>query len=98
MNLNKSPLDNKNIIITRSYDSISEVKDLFQKRGANIYNLPSLVISYPDEIAPLDDALSRMYSFNWIIFSSSNGIKYVDKRLKEKGSNLLINIKTICIL
>ena len=36
MKLNELPLNKKNIVITRSLDSISEVKNLFQEKGANV--------------------------------------------------------------
>ena len=88
MKLNELPLNKKNIVITRSLDSISEVKNLFQEKGANVFDLPSLIIDYPDDLSPLDEALFEINDFHWIIFSSSNGIKFVDRRLREKGTSL----------
>ena len=84
----ETPLDQKNIVITRSLDQISEVKNLFQNKGATIFDLPAITIDYPDDLGPLDDALLEINNFHWIIFSSSNGIKFVDERLKCKGSSL----------
>ena len=79
------PLLHKNIVITRSKDQISVVKNLFQSKGAKIFDFPALIIEYPDNLDPLDDALKEINEFHWIIFTSSNGIKFVQKRLKEKG-------------
>ena len=79
------PLLNKNIVMTRSKDQISTVKDLFQNKGAKIFDLPALIIEYPDNLDPLDDALKDISEFHWIIFTSSNGIKFVEKRLRDKG-------------
>ncbi len=84
----KLPLHNRNIIITRAKDQISEVKQLFQNAGAIIFDLPSLIIDYPDNLKPLDNALADIEDFQWIIFSSINGIKFVENRLKSKGLSL----------
>tara|TARA_Y100000589_G_scaffold218792_1_gene206467 strand:- start:854 stop:1651 length:798 start_codon:yes stop_codon:yes gene_type:complete len=90
MRNNLLTLNGKNIIITRAIDRISEVKILFEQKGAKIYDFPALVIGYPDDLRPLDDAILKIKNFHWIIFSSSNGIKFLEKRLIEKGSSLKI--------
>ena len=82
------PLLKKNIVITRSKDKISDVKNLFSKKGAKIFDLPALVIDYPDDLRPLDNILLDINKFQWIVFSSSNGIKYLEKRLIDKGLSL----------
>ena len=88
MNRNKLPLRNKNIILTTSKDNINDVAKLFKQQGSSIYELPALVIQYPDNLDPLDEALLEVNNFHWVIFSSSNGIKFLDKRLRDKGTSL----------
>ena len=97
MSNSKLILNKKNILLTTSVDKISEVKSLFAKAGFTIYELPALIIQYPDNLDPLDDALLEINNFHWIIFSSSNGIKFLDKRLREKGTSLKQFSKTIKI-
>ena len=82
------PLIKKNIVITRAKDKISNVKDLFSKQGAKIFDLPALLIDYPNDLRPLDNILLDINKFQWIIFSSSNGINYLEKRLIDKGLSL----------
>ncbi len=82
------PLYQKNIIITRSKDKTSEIKKLFTSKGAQIFDFPSIYVGYPDDLNPLDDALSEINEFHWIIFSSSNGIKFVDERLRNLNTSL----------
>ena len=90
MRNNLLTLNGKNIIITRAIDRISEVKILFEQKGAKIYDFPALVIGYPDDLRPLDEAILKIRDFHWIIFSSSNGINFLEKRLIDKGSSLKI--------
>ena len=82
------PLDQRNIIITRSKEGILDIKKIFISKGANVFDLPAISIGDPDDLKPLDEALNQINDFHWIIFSSSNGIKFVDKRLKHFHSSL----------
>ena len=84
-------LNQKNIIITRSKDKISDIKKLFTNKGAQIFDFPAIDVGYPDDLNPLDDALSEINDFHWIIFTSSNGIQFVDERLRNLNtSNILL--------
>ncbi len=82
------PLDQRNIIITRSKEGILDIKKIFTSMGANVYDFPAIMIGDPDDLNPLDEALNQINDFHWIIFSSSNGIKFVDKRLRYFNSSL----------
>ena len=82
------PLDQRNIIITRSQEGILDIKKIFINKGANVFDLPAISIADPDDLNPLDEALNQINDFHWIIFSSSNGIKFVDKRLRYFNSSL----------
>ena len=90
-------LTDKKIIITRAQEQISEARKIFRENGAEVFDLPSLVIGPPDDWAPLDDALKEIATFDWIIFSSANGVRNVEDRLKEIGLSLSTISKTIQI-
>ena len=70
------PLYQKNIILTRSKDKIFDIKKLFTNKGAQIFDLPAIDVGYPDDLNPLDEALSEINDFHWIIFTSSNAVSY----------------------
>ena len=70
-------LTDKKIIITRAQEQTSEARKIFRKNGAEVFDLPSLVIGPPDDWAPLDDALKKISTFDWIIFSRANGVRNV---------------------
>mgnify|MGYP003955582025 CR=1 FL=1 len=80
-------LEGKTVVITRAQEQQSEAHNLFQSSGARILDLPALVIGPPDQWGPLDDALKELDNFHWIVFSSSNGVKAVEGRLKIIGSS-----------
>jgi len=91
------PLIDKKIIITRSQEQVSEANDIFSRNGAEIFELPALIIGAPDDWGPLDDALKKIYSFDWIIFSSANGVRNVEERMKLIDLSLSKISKTIKI-
>ena len=84
----KLPLQDKKIVITRAKSQMSQAKTIFKDAGALVFDLPALVIDYPDDMAPLDTLIDQINKFDWIVFLSSNGIKYLNKRLLDKGSSL----------
>tara|TARA_Y100001968_G_scaffold61028_1_gene51824 strand:+ start:1125 stop:1925 length:801 start_codon:yes stop_codon:yes gene_type:complete len=90
-------LIDKRIIITRAQEQTSEARKIFSQNGAEVFDLPSLVIGPPDDWRPLDDALEKIASFDWIIFSSANGVRNVEDRLKRIGLSLSEISKTIQI-
>ncbi len=89
MNMDLSlPLNDKTVVLTRSQDQNSEARFLFESKGAKVLELPALVIAPPDNWSPLDASLLELKKYDWMIFSSSNGINSVEKRLKLIGSSL----------
>ncbi len=86
--MNSMPLKGKIVVVTRSQDKQAEAKNLFKQIGANVLDLPALVIGPPNDWEPLDKALLKCDLFNWIVFSSSNGVKFVDERLRRLGDSL----------
>ncbi len=78
----------KKIIITRSQDQLSDSHILFEKKGADVYDLPSLIIGPPDDWGPVDDALGQIDIFDWIIFSSANGVRNIEDRFNQLDLSL----------
>ena len=90
-------LTDKKIIITRSQEQSSEAREIFRKNGAQVFDLPALEIGPPDDWAPLDEALKKISTFDWIVFSSANGVKNVEGRMKKIDLSLSKISKTIQI-
>ena len=89
MNSNSNlPLSGKTIVFTRAQEQQGEVHDLLQGQGAKVLDMPALVIGPPDEWNALDNALLEIDSFDWIVFSSSNGVRAVEKRLNIQNQTL----------
>ncbi|WP_320663445.1 uroporphyrinogen-III synthase [Prochlorococcus sp. MIT 1223] len=85
---NYLPLSGRSILLTRSANQLGSSKKLFESFGANVFELPALIIGPPDEFGHLDGALDELDTFHWIIFSSVNGVNAVEQRLALKNMSL----------
>ena len=90
-------LTEKKIIITRAQEQTSEAHEIFRKHGAEVFDLPALIIGPPDDWTPLDEALKEIHTFDWIIFSSANGVRNVEERMNHNDLFLSKIAKTIKI-
>jgi uroporphyrinogen-III synthase len=76
------------VVITRAEHQLGAARQLFEAAGANVLELPALVVTPPDTWGPLDDALDELEDFHWLVFSSSNGVEAVEQRLQRRGRSL----------
>ena len=81
-------MNGRTVVVTRAADQQGEGRRLLESLGAQVLDLPALVIGPPDQWGPLDDALADLDNFHWLVFSSANGVDAVEQRLQMMGSNL----------
>ena len=84
----ESPLEGRRIAVTRAEQQLAAARSLFERAGAQVFDLPALVIGPPDHWGPLDDALAELEDFHWLIVSSANGVEAVEGRLQRLGRSL----------
>ena len=78
------------MVVTRAADQQGEARRLLETQGAQVLDLPALAIGPPDDWGPLDDALSELADFHWLVVSSANGVQAVEQRLQRLGRSLLL--------
>jgi len=79
------PLAGQRIILTRSPKQSGEMTRVLQKLGAEVISCPTIEIKPPSSWGQLDGALGRLSEFDWLVFTSSNGVEYFLRRLDESG-------------
>ena len=77
---------NKKIVITRDNAQAAELVDTLEAYGAECLVFPMIKISATDDWSRCDEALWEISSYQWIIFSSANGIRYFFARAREINS------------
>lgn len=93
------PLFGKRIIVTRARTQASGLTKSLAELGALCLEAPSIKIVEPDDYRPMDQAIAGLPGFDWIVFTSVNGVESFFQRLFEKGRDArrLGSIKTACI-
>ena len=79
------PLFGKRVLVTRSRTQASRMCELLEDAGATAVELPAIAIAPPLDYGPLDEAVSRLSSYGWVIFASVNAVDAVFERLDAQG-------------
>jgi uroporphyrinogen-III synthase len=82
----QQPLMGTTVVVTRAQEQQGAVRQQLEALGAQVLDLPALVIGPPDEWGPLDDALAELDQFHWLVVSSANGVQAVEARLQRPSS------------
>lgn len=77
----KKPLFGKKILVTRASDQISEFSHLLNEYGADVIELPTIEIVPPKSWAGVDKSIKEFKTYDYIIFTSVNGVKNFLSRL-----------------
>ena len=93
------PLFGKGVVITRPQRQADDLARLLAVQGANPIAFPTISITEPADWSELDRALSELENYNWLIFTSANGVHFFFERLCQKGRDIrdLKGIKIGCI-
>ncbi|MEH2323950.1 MAG: uroporphyrinogen-III C-methyltransferase [Nostoc sp.] len=81
------PLTGKTILVTRSVGQSSQFSDRLMASGATVIEMPTLEIGPPSSWEALDNAIAHLSHFDWLIFTSTNGIDYFFERLSTQGKD-----------
>lgn len=81
----RRPLLGKTIIVTRAREQASDMIRILSDWGASCLEYPTIDIVPPDDWTLLDDAIAHLSDYDWIVFTSVNGVKYFFDRLFQKG-------------
>jgi uroporphyrinogen III methyltransferase/synthase len=83
----KRPLFGKRIVVTRTRQQASELSEKLAALGAEVIEAPTIEIHEPKDFAEVDAALSSASRFDWICFTSANGVAAARRRLLEIGKD-----------
>ncbi len=82
------PLFGRGIVITRPEAQAEEFASLLHAQGARVIHFPTIKIVPPEDFRDLDQAIGRLSQYQWIIFTSANGVGFFLKRLRELSRDL----------
>jgi uroporphyrinogen III methyltransferase/synthase len=82
------PLAGKRILLTRARNQVKEFSRLLESYGAEVIVFPTIELAPPGDWHPLDQAIERLDTYDWVIFTSVNGVRSFTQRLQEKGKEI----------
>jgi uroporphyrinogen III methyltransferase/synthase len=82
------PLFGVRVMIARPADQVEGLAAPLEELGAEVIIQPAIEIAPPDDWSPVDDALARLGEFDWLVFTSRNGVRFFLERLLDSGRDL----------
>jgi uroporphyrinogen III methyltransferase/synthase len=76
------PLSGKRILVTRSRSQASALSQLLLEHGASPIELSAIDIQMNNDYAKLDKAISNIKQYDWLVFTSVNGVDAFWQRLR----------------
>jgi uroporphyrinogen III methyltransferase/synthase len=98
------PLFGRTVLVTRPAGSVPifgsekmgtdplshKMPQRLRRLGAAVVCQPAIEITEPRDWGPVDAAIARLDAFDWLVFSSSNGVRYFLTRLMALGHDLRV--------
>ncbi len=78
----------RRIVVTRPRVQAAGFVERLSAAGADVLPCPTIEIVPPESWAPLDEAIERIESFDWIVFTSANGVGVFFDRLRARGRDV----------
>ena len=69
------PLAGVRVVVTRAAHQAEELAEPLRALGADVLLLPTIAIAPPENPAPLREAATHCYQYDWIIFTSVNAVE-----------------------
>jgi len=93
------PLAGRVIVVTRAREQSGPLVDLLEAAGGRVLLVPTIAIEPPESWEPLDEALGRLADYDWVVFTSVNGVAMVRRRLRarERGPEALAGARVAAI-
>jgi uroporphyrinogen III methyltransferase/synthase len=92
------PLFGQRIVVTRDRGQASDLAEPLESLGAEALLLPVIEIREPSDPMPLDDAIGHLDSYDWLIFTSANGVRHFVSRLDKSSFDLRSLKARICAI
>jgi uroporphyrinogen III methyltransferase/synthase len=84
----KRPLFGKRVLVTRPRHQAGDMARQLEQLGAIVSVMPTVEVKEPADYAPVDRALANLASYQWLVFTSANGVHFFMRRLRQSGRDM----------
>lgn len=81
----EKPLFGQRIVVTRPSTEAARARDDLEALGAEVILAPTVVVQPLVDPTPLDAAIDRLDTYDWVVFASANGVSFFLQRLSQRG-------------
>jgi len=81
----KKPLLGKGVVVTRAREQASDLADTLKHMGACVYEFPTITVEPLDDYEAVEQSILTLGGYDWVIFTSVNGVKHFWKQIEEIG-------------
>jgi uroporphyrinogen III methyltransferase/synthase len=92
------PLFGRRIVNTRPKGQAEALSARLKALGADVIEMPTIEIQAASDYGPLDRALTGLASYDWLIFTSANGVRCFVDRLDASAVDLRSLRAKICAI
>ena len=84
----KRPLFGKRVLVTRPRRQAGDMVRQLEQLGAVVSVMPAVEVKPPTDWGPVDRALADLGRYQWLVFTSVNGVHYFMDRLRQTGRDV----------
>ncbi len=82
---NRSALEGRRVVVTRPYDQAESLTRGLETLGAIPVLLATIRVEPIDRAPGLDGAINELAEYDWVVFTSVNGVRFFCERLEAAG-------------
>ena len=81
----RRPLFGQTVAVTRTRQQASDLSRRLSELGAAVIEAPTIELRPATDLATVDEALRSIGRYDWVVFTSANGVSFARRRLLEIG-------------
>lgn len=82
------PLAGRRVVVTRATDQASTLSEALRRLGAQVVELPVVAFAPPEDWSGVDVAIAALDKYEWLVFTSANGVRFFFERAKQTGTSV----------
>ncbi len=82
------PLFGTSVLVAGSKRTSARLRDRFHLHGAEVLTQPAIRVTPPSDWSQADSAMGKIKEYDWLVFTSGNGVDGFLSRIFEKGGDV----------
>jgi len=94
----KLPLRGQSVVVTRAESQSQSISKCLRELGAHVISLPVIAFEAPIDWVAADAAIRDLHAYDWLVFTSVNGVERFVERLDRSKRDLRDLPRRICAI